>query len=90
MMGKRTDVLFADIGLDVRVADAGLCGSLQPRPVVTQIIGIGTREQRPFCATGHAAIKMGLAEETAVDGVRAVPVIGEFTGFDACQLPSFL
>ena len=59
--------------------DAVLGRRDQAGPVVAKIVQIGARGDRPFGHVRDAIVEIGLAEIAAIDRVRAVVGIGEFT-----------
>ena len=85
-VGQRTNVAFAEAGVDQGGDNSVVLGGDQPRPVIAEVVGVGAVEDAieslPVGNLIQGFVQRCLAVEAAVDGIRAVFGFQNLVGHD--------
>src|SRR5271166_191232 len=88
MAGQGADQNLSRLHLEEWMADAVTPGGLKPRAVFAKIVHVGAGDDLRRRPGRDRLVKIGLAEEAAVDRVRAVTRVGQFGRIDDFKPPS--
>ena len=87
---ERTDHLFVDSSLEIRVADRMKLGGFEPGPIFPKVVEIRARKNLRVAVARDTAIEIGLAEEAAVNRIGQIAFVGKFSRVHNSQPPTLV